>query len=73
MARKNTLSCPKCKNKDFVPSKDVPRPVNTYKTETFSTIRYRYNYCLQCGHKWRTKEVYDKIIEAITKARKCLI
>lgn len=58
------MKCPNCKNKGFVPSKDVKRPVQNLGDkqyfETFVTRRY---ICLQCGYKFVSKEEFYYEIE----------
>ena len=54
--------CPCCKNKKFKRTDEVPWPTKTYKTDRVprTNIVYRYKVCLQCGHKWITKEDYER-------------
>lgn len=63
------MKCPRCKNEGFVPSEEVAHPVrNIGGKEKFSTVDYRRYVCLQCGHRWITKEVFHKKIECKTEA-----
>ncbi len=61
------MPCPDCKNAGFLPSKEVPRATTIYRTERFRTVKYRYHVCLQCGAKWKTKEIFDKKVTASNK------
>ena len=54
------MNCPECKNKGFIRSKEVPAKTSVYKTDSYSTVTYRYRICLQCGYKWITKEACHK-------------
>jgi hypothetical protein len=58
--------CPNCKNKGFVKTADTPYPTTTYKTDRVKRthIVYRYKVCLQCGHKWITKEDFERDVNS---------
>lgn len=59
------MKCPSCKNKGFVPSDDVPRPLQNIGGKmhhtTFNTRRY---VCMQCGHRFMTKEEFYRDVQA---------
>lgn len=58
------MICPKCKNKGFKKSEDVPTPNKTYTTEHIGSMIYRRRVCLLCGYKWVTKEEFYREVEA---------
>lgn len=53
--------CPACRNREFEPTPDVPRPVEnvggkrhlSHSKGSMATRRY---VCMQCGHRWVTLE-----------------
>lgn len=58
------MNCPKCHNRNFTPSADFKKPIqnlgNKQHYMTFDTRRY---ICIQCGHKWITKEEWYRDID----------
>lgn len=58
------MKCPKCKNKGFVPTRDLKKPLqnmgNKQYYETFITRRY---ICGQCGYYFVTKEEWYRDVE----------
>lgn len=59
------MKCPKCRNKGFMPSEDVPRPLTNIggklHNATFDTRRY---VCMQCGYRFMTKEEFYREVNA---------
>lgn len=62
----DALRCPKCRNKGFVPTRDVPRPIHNMGGKVYTpsgTEAIRRYVCLQCGYKWKTTEsFYEEIL-----------
>lgn len=51
------MKCPKCLNKGFIPNDDVKRALqNIGKKEYYETFITRRYVCMQCGHKFVSKE-----------------
>ena len=61
------LVCPKCRNAGFKSSKDVPKPLSIYKTDSFPTVVYRYRICLQCGYKWVSKDEFERAVGSASR------
>lgn len=58
------MKCPQCRNKAFVPTKDVKKPLhNLGNKEYFESFITRRYICLQCGYKFITKEEFYRDIE----------
>lgn len=53
------MKCPKCLNKNFVPSRDFKRPlINLGFKEHYDTFNVRRYSCVECGYVFKTKEVF---------------
>lgn len=59
------MVCPKCKNKNFMPSKEVKTPLHNRGKQKYSAVNYRYYVCLECGYNFITKEEFER--EIVTK------
>jgi transcriptional regulator NrdR family protein len=53
------MLCPKCKNKEFEPTKDVGKPLKVIRTEDYPRFNLRTRICLQCGYRFKTTEKYE--------------
>ncbi|GJQ63504.1 MAG: hypothetical protein SCALA702_25570 [Melioribacteraceae bacterium] len=63
------MKCPECKNRGFLPSDDVKKPIQQIKTDKYSRITHRRYICLQCGYKWITVEKFERAVELKSSAR----
>ncbi len=62
------MRCPQCKNKGFIPTDDVARPLhNLGGKEKFAGFDLRRYVCMQCGHRFLTVEKYHRDIQVQTR------
>jgi len=61
------MKCPKCHNKGFMPSREVPRPLENLGNKiSYSTMNTRRYVCMQCGYRFMTKETFYRSYQAKT-------
>lgn len=60
------MVCPNCENKGFKPTEETPRPlINLGKKEHFKSFNLRRYVCLQCTHRFVTKEEFYRDVAQV--------
>jgi len=57
------VTCPRCHNAGFVPTKDVNNPLIVQGKESFDKFNIRRVICVQCGYYFKTEEHFNEEIE----------
>lgn len=60
------MRCPKCENINFVPTEDVKYPLKNFGKQKYDKFNYRYIFCLQCGYRFVTKEVFEREVNVVS-------
>ncbi|MEQ9309702.1 MAG: hypothetical protein RLN90_09620 [Balneolaceae bacterium] len=55
--------CPNCKNKGWKPDELSKKPVQVAGTDYVGSMVLRYRYCMNCGYKFKTREVFDSEVK----------
>jgi DNA-directed RNA polymerase subunit RPC12/RpoP len=62
------MKCPNCKNKGFVPSEDMKKPLkNLSGKESYGDHDTRRYVCLQCGYRFLTIEKHLRPMRVLTQ------